>query len=264
MRLALKSELANFKAAHDKEIESAKTELSNQKQRLEAQRAEQLAIEDDLQFREHQCKSRQKKLDERSVQLDEDVEEKLFERKLSYDAETQQLKNECERLRSSVQLAIHERETYAELKQQLGGDAPEKILAELTAYREEIKTLKAALLNPQSEIQQSFETARLEKEKLEHQLSAMTQKHADLQGKLNLYQQTEFELAQAKSEFESLSTRYEAVSADNNQLRAELKRLSPAFERAQEREKRIEDIRRPLFDFEKSCTTYVEPACIHV
>ena len=251
MRLALKSELANFKAAHDKEIESAKTELSNQKQRLEAQRAEQLAIEDDLQFREHQCKSRQKKLDERSVQLDEDVEEKLFERKLSYDAETQQLKNECERLRSSVQLAIHERETYAELKQQLGGDAPEKILAELTAYREEIKTLKAALLNPQSEIQQSFETARLEKEKLEHQLSAMTQKHADLQGKLNLYQQTEFELAQAKSEFESLSTRYEAVSADNNQLRAELKRLSPAFERAQEREKRIEDIRRPLFDFKK-------------
>ncbi|MEZ9055490.1 chromosome partitioning protein ParA [Vibrio sp. 10N.247.311.26] len=212
------------------------------------------AREADLQSREEQLDFQQKLFKEKNEKLNEDyaqfelkIEKAVQERQAGFASEEQRMKEECDRLRASLDGSNRELSLYLELKQKLNGESPEKVLFELAAYKEEIITLKEELTRrPEQQVQQLFEQAKLEKGQLESSNEALIYERDALKRQIKDLEDSSFEAEMWQRKYESLEVRRDALDRVNSELHQELDRLAPTAVNEVSREVRLEQINTPV------------------
>ena len=139
---------------------------------------------------------------------------------------------------------------YESLQRELGEQSPEEVLLLLIARTEEINRLQEELFSrPSEELQSYYDDAKKQVEELKQRNEQINNKLITLQDEVDGVDLMEYELHREKRSHESLQIRYDAIGADNNQLREELKRLNPAYEEQQTREQRIIGVKREVIPF---------------
>lgn len=212
------------------------------------------AREADLQSREEQLDFQQKLFKEKNEKLNEDyaqfelkIAKAVQERQAGFASEEQRMKEECDRLRASLDGSNRELSLYLELKQKLNGESPEKVLFELAAYKEEIITLKEELTRrPEQQVQQLFEQANLEKGQLESSHEALIYERDALKRQIKDLEDSSFEAEMWQRKYESLEVRRDALDRVNSELHQELDRLAPTAVNEVSREVRLEQINTPV------------------
>jgi len=231
-----------------KKIIKLETEILNERDELTRAQAENEALAQKLTRKELS-------LENKIENIDEVVDEKVEDKERTFESKITGLKEENKRLLNSISKADAAMSLYSELKEQLGGEEPEEILQKLNAYQEEALSLKQQLLErPSTEIQQMFDDAKNEAERLNVKVDDLSEEKSNLQELANESQDKSYQIQQLQSEVKSLDARYIAVSSDNNKLQEDLKRLQPSYESEINKEERLKAINSPIFTkhFERS------------
>jgi hypothetical protein len=253
---ALNAELERERKTHQDARAAVEQELARRTAELD-QREEDLNRKNeaaDLQLRKLAVRS--DGLDKREQSINDKVEQRIAERKKSFEAETAQAQDECERLRKSIQTSQKSFSQFDELQRKLGGKAPEVILTELNSREEIIKNLRAELLErPTKEVQEEFERIKAERDKTNAEIGklkeendkfkAERQEAASYEARIEELEEQKMFLAQKKEYFE---TQYGLVLED-------IKRLQASYKRDEERSDRVKTIESPLFTDERQRRT---------
>ena len=98
------------------------------------------------------------------------MNDKVAERKQSFESEKSALNDEIARLRESIKTSSALISNFEELKQKLGDEDPAAILLKLKTYEEEIKKLRDDLATrPTQEMQEAFDRLKSEREHTERE-----------------------------------------------------------------------------------------------
>ncbi|WP_219079282.1 hypothetical protein [Vibrio parahaemolyticus] len=198
-------------------------------------------------FSKSYIKRKKEKLNEDYAQFELKIAKAVQERQAGFASEEQRMKEECDRLRASLDGSNRELSLYLELKQKLNGESPEKVLFELAAYKEEIITLKEELTRrPEQQVQQLFEQAKLEKGQLESSNEALIYERDALKRQIKELEDSSFEAEMWQRKYESLEVRRDALERVNSELQQELDRLAPTAVNEVSREVRLEQINTPV------------------
>lgn len=232
----------------------AEKQLAERTSAINAKVSDNNAREADLQSREEQLDFQQKLYNEKKEKLNEDyaqfelkIAKAVQERQTGFSSEELRMKEECDRLRASLDSSNRELSLYQELKQKLNGESPEKVLFELAAYKEEIVTLKEELTRrPEQQVQQLFEQAKLEKGLLESSNEALIYERDALKRQIKELEDSSFEAEMWQRKYESLEVRRDALERVNSELQQELDRLAPTAVNEVSREVRLEQINTPV------------------
>jgi len=205
--------------------------------------------EDEIEYDKQRLNAKEDRLKKREENFDQEVEEAVEERKKSFEKEIESVHNEADRLRESIANTQSILGTFDELKRKLGDEDPEVILKKLNTQIEEIRELKAELIKrPTSEMIETFDALKKEKERLEEALNRLSEENNQLKKSQMKVDRQEMNIEELEQKNSSLENRFESVSADNNRLTEDLKRIQASYEREADREERINDIRRPYFE----------------
>ncbi len=182
--------------------------------------------------------------------LERTVSQRMVEERNLLEGKIDNLENQNELLLTQVKQADFSVKLYESLQRELGEQSPEEVIRLLTARTEEINRLQEELFSrPSEEIQSYYDEAKKQVEELKLRNEQLNNKLATLQDEADGVDQIEYELNRVKRSHESLQIRYDAIGADNNQLREELKRLNPAYEEQQTRDQRIAGVKREVIPF---------------
>jgi len=250
---SLEKELANRVKAHEAAIQQDNEELEKKRKALMKAQAELDERKDDLENQKQRLQSSKNYLEEREAGLNEEVEIKVSERKKSFESEKASLLDEISRLRESIKTSSDLLSSFEELKHKLGDEDPAVVLLKLKTYEEEIKSLRAELIErPTLEMQTAFDRMKTEQDALQQALERLSEENRVLKDSSRKQNELEMQIAELEDQNKSLTRRYEAVYADNNRLNEELKRLQSAYEREEDREARVRDIEAPYIAKELS------------
>ncbi len=209
---------ANY--AHKQElINKREAELSNYAEALHKkeselkQQAAELA-EREQEIRDRDARSRER-ADERIRDIERDVDARVSERKASIDAEADEIRMENQRLRKSLVSQQALLASYDELKNRLGGEAPESVLLQLNSKTEEIRRLQEELATrPTTELLQRYDEISQKTTQYKAQIS-------ELQDRLERASQGERETSQLKFQLQEAIER-----ADNNERLKEMHEIT--------------------------------------
>lgn len=248
---SLEKEIADRLKAHEAAIQQDKDKLEQKRKAFLKELAELDELKDELEYQKQRIQSRQDQLEERESNLNLEVNDKVAERKQSFESEKSALNDEIARLRESIKTSSALISNFEELKYKLGDEDPAAVLLKLKTYEEEIKKLRDDLATrPTYEMQEAFDRLKDEKIGIENVLVRLSEENRSLKNsareQLNLERLNE-ELTD-KNKY--LQRRFESVDAENNRLMEELKRLQSSYEREQDREARIRDIETPYIQKE--------------
>lgn len=243
---SLEKEIADRLKATEATIQQVMDELDQKRTALLKDQAELDEAQEKLEYKKQRLQSRQNALDERESNWGIEVEEKVSQRKQSFENETSVLKDEIARLRESIKTSSALVSNFEELKRKLGDKDPAAVLLKLKTYEEEIKKLRDDLATrPTQEMQEAFDRLKSEKSALQLACERLSEENQNLRSSARAQSDLEMQLAELTDKNKSLLRRFESVDADNNRLIEELKRLQSSYERDQDREARIRDIENP-------------------
>lgn len=248
---SLEKEIADRLKVHEVAIQQEKDELEQKRKALLKDQAELDELKDELEYQKQRLRSRQDQLEERESNLNLEVNDKVAERKQSFESEKSALNDEIARLRESIKMSSVLISNFEELKQKLGDEDPAAVLLKLKTYEEEIKKLRDDLaIRPTQEMQESFDRLKFEQSELQLACKRLSEDNRALKRSAGAQSNLEMQVAELTDENKSLLRRFELVDADNNRLMEELKRLQSSYEREQDREARIRDIETPYIQKE--------------
>lgn len=248
---SLETDIANRLKAHDASLQKEKEALEQKRKVFLTERAELDELKDKLEYQEKRLQSRKDALEEREANLNVEVDEKVVERKQSFEHEKSALNDEIARLRESIKTSSALILNFEELKHKLGDEEPAAVLLKLKTYEEEIKMLREDLATrPTQEMQETFDRLKSEKGELQLACERLSEENISLRSFARTQSDLEMQVAELSDKNKSLLRRFESVDADNNRLMEELKRLQVSYEREQDREARIRDIETPYIQKE--------------
>jgi len=240
----LNEELATEKEIERKKIysslEQVKTDLDSEAEQLSKDQAKLKTDVEKLRFDEQVLKNNQ-------VNIAIEVDEQVIDRKLSFEQMENTQREENQRLRGYLKRSDEALSLHEDLKKHLGGEEPAAVLQRLSSQQEELARLNEELLNrPSREIQERYDAMDSKVKDLENSKEQLDQENREYQKQEDKVDKLNFNINKLESKNKSLESRYAAVSADNNKLQEELKRLNPAYEEKETREKRIQGITREV------------------
>lgn len=248
---SLEKEIADRLKAHEAAIQQDKDKLEQKRKAFLKELAELDELKDELEYQKQRIQSRQDQLEERESNLNLEVNDKVAERKQSFESEKSALNDEIARLRKSINTSSALISNFEELKHKLGDEDPAAVLLKLKTYEEEIKKLRDDLATrPTQEMQEAFDRLKSEKSELQLACERLSEENEVLRSSARAQSDLEMQVDELTDKNKSLLRRFESVDADNNRLMAELKRLQSSYEREQDREARIRDIETPYIQKE--------------
>ena len=239
-----------------KNLETERTEFEKQKGAVSALQSELEGRKVELQANERALERKEQRLEQqlqkRNDELEESVEVRFEDRRISLELVEASSKKEMSRLRDSLRIQTELLGAFEQLKRQLGGKDPAEILRDLNSQTDELKRLREELANrPTKEMRERYQVLELEAtnqkarvDKLEQQIisnRAAVAEVADLRCKNSELNAETKSLAQKASIFEGAA----------NEAQAELNRLRAAYERPAEVEARYKEIEMPHIKADK-------------
>lgn len=248
---SLEKEIADRLKVHEVEIQQEKDEIEQKRKVLLKDQAELDELKDKLEYQKQCLRSRQDQLEERELNLNLEVNDKVAERKQSFESEKSALNDEIARLRESIKTSSALISNFEELKQKLGDEDPAAILLKLKTYEEEIKKLRDDLATrPTQEMQEAFDRLNSEREHTEREKEKYKADYQKLFASQQDQNELEAENDSLKRQNKILTNQRDNIEAYNNQLQVDIKRLQSAYEREADREARIRDIEQPYIQKE--------------
>ena len=244
--------LLNLKMAQEEELARKKIEqsLAQQKLDLEQSQEELKQAQGILAAEKLELQKAKAHLKQQQNDLERTVSHRMIEERNLLEGKISNLEKHNELLLTQVKQADFSIKLYESLQRELGEQSPEEVIRLLTARTEEINRLQEELFSrPSEEIQSYYDEAKKQVDELKHRNEQLNNKLTTLLDEVDGVDQIEYELNREKRSHENLQIRYDAISADNNQLREELKRLNPAYEEQQTREQRIAGVKREVIPF---------------
>lgn len=242
----------NRKMVEEEQLAREKIEQSLQQQKVDLEQNQERLKHD--QGTVAAQKLELQKVDANLKQQGSDLESRVFERMIEernlLESKISNLDKQNKLLLTQVKQADFAVKLYESLQRELGDQSPEEVLQSLTARMEEINRLQDELFTrPSKEIQDYYDEAKKQVEELRLRNEQLKNKLITLQDEVDGLDQIEYDLDREKRRHDSLLSCYDAISADNNQLREELKRLNPAYEEQQTRVQRIAGVKREVIPF---------------
>jgi hypothetical protein len=248
---ALNVELLKLRQQHHTNVQKEWNELDALRKSLTVGKAELDEQKDELEYQRQRLQSRKESLDEKEAILNAEVDDKVIERKQSFEIEKAALKDEIARLRESIKTSSALISNFGELKHKLGDEDPAVVLLKLKTYEEEIKKLREDLATrPTQEMQEAFDRLKSEKSKLQLTCERLSEENDALKSSARTQSYLEMQVAELSDKNKSLVRRFESVDADNTRLNDELKRLQAAYVRESDYEKRKINIEKPYIEKE--------------
>lgn len=244
--------LLNLKMAQEEELARKKIEqsLAQQKLDLEQSQEELKQAQGILAAERLELQKAKAHLKQQQNDLERTISHRMIEERNLLEGKISNLEKHNELLLTQVKQADFSVKLYESLQRELGEQSPEEVIRLLTARTEEINRLQEELFSrPSEEIQSYYDEAKKQVDELKHRNEQLNNKLTTLLDEVDGVDQIEYELNREKRSHENLQIRYDAISADNNQLREELKRLNPAYEEQQTREQRIAGVKREVIPF---------------
>ena len=244
--------LLNLKMAQEEELARKKIEqsLAQQKLDLEQSQEELKQAQGILAAERLELQKAKAHLKQQQNDLERTISHRMIEERNLLEGKISNLEKHNELLLTQVKQADFSVKLYESLQRELGEQSPEEVIRLLTARTEEINRLQEELFSrPSEEIQNYYDEAKKQVDDLKHRNEQLNNKLTTLLDEVDGVDQIEYELNREKRSHENLQIRYDAISADNNQLREELKRLNPAYEEQQTREQRIAGVKREVIPF---------------
>ncbi|MBB1419214.1 hypothetical protein H5187_18345 [Pseudoalteromonas sp. SG44-1] len=230
--------IASKNAAHnalDNELKEKREQLEFQQQEL-AKQTETVT----KQKAENQLKSAD--INAKREALDQHINEGVIDKKVSLEKSLKQKEDEIERLRNSLESAETSLGLYKDLEKQLGSE-PARVLAELSATKEEINRLNEELLErPTKEIEDYYDKAKAELSDAQDRADRFANENQQLQNQVKDIEQLSYQLQRAESELDTSKSLFSSKEAENNKLKAEIDRLKVSYEDESNREERLQQI----------------------
>ena len=243
---ALNEELAKLRQQHQTNVQKDRDELDALRKELTDNKAALDERGDELEYQTQRLQSRKGNLEDREANLNVEVDEKIIERKRSFEDERAALDDEIARLKESNRTSTALIYNFEDLKLKLGNEDPAAVLLKLKTYEDDIRELRDDLATrPTQEMREVFDRLKSEKSGLDLACQRLSEENEALRRSARTQSDLEMQLAEKTDENKSLRRRFESVDADNNRLSEELKRLQASYEREQDREARIRDIETP-------------------
>ena len=224
------------------------TQIIEEKQKARDKEVQLADQQESLRFEQKRLLSRQERIEARESNIEAEVQQKMKALRLSLEQEIEGYDQECVRLRASIQQSSKLNGIFEELKRKLGNENPEVVLLKLKSQEEELTLLHQKLTDqPTIEMQKTYDQIRAENERLVFDGDGLREDNLRLREAARHQNVQEMRLAELTDTNVSLARRFEAIEAENNHLQSELKRLQASYERKQDREDRIDDIKMPYF-----------------
>lgn len=248
----ISAEIDAERQAWRKERECQQVELKKQNEANEAKKGELSAKEDSLNGKEQKLECAERHLKEQESALEDAIEERLAERRKSFEAREKDARTEIQSLFNSLTTQTALLDAFEQLKRQLGDKDPAEILLDLNVKTDQLRRLREDLASrPTAEMRERYTLLEIEAKnqkaradeceaQLEANKAAMTETN-------NLRRQNR-ELEAKNKTAEQTAELFEAKF---NEARVELNRLRAAYERPQEIEARNKEIEMPHIAAEK-------------
>jgi hypothetical protein len=155
---------------------------------------------------------------------------------------------ECERLRKSLHNLQRQQENYEHWQALFGGKEPAAIIQLVDDLKQHQQELERELATcPSADLQQRYDNVQEKIKQLESNVKQLQDKNQTLIQQGDKFTQIEGELNSTKLKLKQKEQDYDSLDMQNNKLAEELKRLKTTYERAEDRESRINDILNPPF-----------------
>lgn len=242
----IRDEIRQERKAWEAERVKRQAELKTQSESNEKKAGELSAKEDYLAGKERELQIKERNLETQLNEQKETIEERVAERKASFDVAQDELHEEIQRLRNSLQTQTGLVGLFEQLKRQLGNNDPAEILRDLNAKTDELKRLREELATrPSAEMRERYDTlekvAKREKERANELDAQLAKKEADFAQAANHRRKN----SELEAENRSLAQKAKLWEAEANKVHAELQRLLTAYEKPAELEARYGEIKLP-------------------
>ncbi len=253
VRKTTEEEAARVRSDVDLERKTWNSERATQQAELKRQseaneeKAGKLSAKDDYQIgKEQELQAKERDLESLRNQLEEIVEERIAERKATFDSQTAEHLEENQRLRDSLRIQTGLVGAFEQLKRQLGDTDPAEILRDLNSKTDELKRLREELATrPTEEMRERYEILEKETEDQKERIKNLEEEkmqNADAVAEAMDLSRKNSELA---SDNKFLTQRAERGEASAEEANTELKRLRSAYERPAEVAARYKEIEMP-------------------
>ena len=233
-----------------KQLSAERTEFAKQKGALSALQGEiegrKIELAADARTLERKEQRLEQQWQKRNAQLDDEVEERVAERRKSLEEAETSSKEENARLRESLRIQTDLVNTFEQLRRQLGGKDPVEILRELNSQTDELKRLREELATrPTEEMRERNQLleseAKNQKTRAEELFRQVTNNEAAIAEVGDLRRKN----SELNAENRSLGKTASIYEGSANEAHVELNRLRTAYERPAEIEARYKEIELP-------------------
>jgi hypothetical protein len=232
-----------------KEYEKHKAAVSALESEVEGRKAELEANERMLERKEQRLEQQWQK---RSEDLDDVVEARLEETRLSIESKEQSQKDENARLREGLRIQTELTDVFDQLKRQLGENDPAEVLRELNGKTDELKRLREELVSRPSEAdRERFQEAQKELERQRARVDELEARRKDDDATLAEAAEIRRRNSELDAENKSLTQKASIFEGAANEALGELERLRSAYERPAEVAARYREIELPHIKADK-------------
>lgn len=232
-------------------ITAKEAELEKYKQNLETEYNQKLSkvTSDQIKL---DCENKNLSVKEdfikqRESKIEDEVQNRVQSRLVSFNETEKQNKDEIERLRSELRTYADTESIYADLKNQLGGKDPKIVLDTLNTMKNEINQYRTNL-NSWQDRQQNKDI-----EAFKNQIAMLNNRISELESENNILQskKNDAELTYKIHELEKINVvldrERQAFENSNKLLLTENERLTSLYGTTKNREERIKDVTNPYF-----------------
>lgn len=220
------------------EIQQRRDDLEKIKQEFDKKQAKLIADQNDV-------KLDRVKVDALQDSLEQKIAESIQTRLQEFEQNEIQFELDKQRLLGRIKHQDELHSAYDELKKLLGDRSAVEVLHDLTTKNEELKLLREELNRLSQKPEEYYDNHRAQVSQLEKDKQQLQNEIRELQRDLDAQEQLEYDQERLQTKFNSLEVRYEAVKADNNELKETLKRVNPSNQDPADIKARLKNIKRP-------------------
>jgi len=180
--------------------------------------------------------------------LNDEIDEKVKERKEYYENEMNRMREENGRLIANIESAKLTISIFEELKAELGGEDPAKVLKDLADYKLQIQSLRKELTErPSKEIEELFDDVEKEAETAKERVEKLEEENKAMESTVAETNAVKRENQKLTEDNKLLSDTKANLENQYNKVQEELTRLQASYKDGSERDERIKDIESPYF-----------------
>ena len=248
----IQDEVAKERKDWEKKRTDQQENLKKQAEANEKKAAELSAKEDSLLGKERELQLIERHLEEQGYALEKMVEERIAERKASYEQLEEGRQEEISRLRDSLQIQTDLVGAFEHLKRQLGDKDPAEVLRDLNTQSDELKRHRDELAKrPSEEIRERYKAQEAEIKKLKADVEKREQERQKIDAQLSETQELRRKNSELEADLKVTKNQKELFEDAANEYKTELDRLRAAYKRPAETADFYKEIEKPLIPANK-------------